>query len=309
MDYLIVGIGVVLIVLTFLIYQKVSKKRDLETDYKETLGNIFKQLGAIEKVQEDFKDIQDNIIDFKNLFNNKTERGKLGEEYLEDIIKDSLQAKHYKFQHTLGGGKRVDCFLNFGTPQESICIDSKFSWENYKKMAEEKDEQTRKILAKAFADDINKHIKDISEKYIVSGETAPLALMFVASEGVFRAIENSPQNFVTKAREKDVVIVSPTTMWSFLRTYRLLIQNREMYEQASIVQKEVGELYKDVYRLAERITNIDNRHSQISEDFRQVRISMEKVQKRALRIQNLDLEQKKGIKNIETIKQVVGSKK
>ena len=65
MDYLIVGIGVVLIVLTFLIYQKVSKKRDLETDYKETLSNIFKQLGAIEKVQEDFKDIQDNIIDFK----------------------------------------------------------------------------------------------------------------------------------------------------------------------------------------------------------------------------------------------------
>ena len=309
MDYLIVGIGVVLIVLTFLIHQKVSKKRDLETDYKETLGNIFKQLGAIEKVQEDFKDIQDNIIDFRNLFNNKTERGKLGEEYLEDIIKDALQAKHYKFQYTLGSGKRVDCFLNFGTPQESICIDSKFSWENYKKMAEEKDEQTRKVLAKAFADDINKHIKDISEKYIVPGETAPLALMFVASEGVFRAIENSPQNFVVKAREKDVVIVSPTTMWSFLRTYRLLIQNREMYEQSSIVQKEVGELYKDVSRLAERITNIDNRHSQISEDFRQVRISMEKVQKRALRIQNLDLEQKKGIENIETIKKVAGNKK
>ena len=82
-----------------------------------------------------------------------------------------------------------------------------------------------------------------------------------------------------------------------------------MYEQASIVQKEVGELYKDVYRLTERITNIDNRHSQISEDFRQVRISMEKVQKRALRIQNLDLEQKKGIKNIETIKEVIGNKK
>ena len=104
MDYLIIGIGVVLIALTFLIYQKVSKKRDLETNYNETLGNIFKQLGAIEKVQEDFKNIQDNIIDFRNLFNNKTERGKLGEEYLEDIIKDALQAKHYKFQHTLGSG-------------------------------------------------------------------------------------------------------------------------------------------------------------------------------------------------------------
>ena len=90
MDYLIIGIGVVLIALTFLIYQKVSKKRDLETNYNETLANIFKQLGAIEKVQEDFKDIQDNIIDFRNLFNNKTERGKLGEEYLEDIIKDEI---------------------------------------------------------------------------------------------------------------------------------------------------------------------------------------------------------------------------
>ena len=207
MEYLIIGIGTVLIVLTFLIYQKVSKIRDLETDYKETLGNIFKQLGAIEKVQEDFKDIQDNIIDFRNLFNNKTERGKLGEEYLEDIIKDSLQAKHYKFQHTLGSGKRVDCFLNFGTPQESICIDSKFSWENYKKMTEEKDEQTRKILARAFADDINTHIKDISEKYIIFSSLAQNMHkeVFPKISSLSQAISSSPIVILFEATQKEMI--------------------------------------------------------------------------------------------------------
>ena len=111
MEYLIIGIGTALIVLTFLIYQKVSKKKDLETDYKETLGNIFKQLGAIEKVQEDFKDIQDNIIDFRNLFNNKTERGKLGEEYLEDIIKD-LKFLHCYSRNLLNWEFPPFCFKN-----------------------------------------------------------------------------------------------------------------------------------------------------------------------------------------------------
>ena len=233
------------------------------------------------------------MVDFKNLFNNKTERGKFGEEYLEDIVKDSINKKHYKFQHTLTNGKRPDCFLTFGSAEESICIDSKFSWENYKKMHEEKDEQIKKSLAKSFREDIEKHIKDISERYIITGETAPLALMFVASEGVFRDIVKHPENFIKKAREKNVVIVSPDTIFGFLRTYRLLIQNREMYMLSGIIQKQVAALDEDVTRLSKRITDADIKHGQISELFRQARTSVEKIQKHTSKIAELDLEEKK----------------
>ena len=166
-------------------------------------------------------------------------------------------------------------------------------------MHEEKDEQIKKSLAKSFREDIEKHIKDISERYIITGETAPLALMFVASEGVFRDIAKHPENFIKKAREKNVVIVSPDTIFGFLRTYRLLIQNREMYMLSGIIQKQVAALDEDVTRLSKRITDADIKHSQISELFRQARTSVEKIQKHTSKIAELDLEEKK-TKEIET---------
>ena len=166
-------------------------------------------------------------------------------------------------------------------------------------MHEEKDESVRKNLARSFKEDIESHIKNISEKYIITGETAQVALMFVASEGVFRDIAKHPDNFIKKAREKNVVIVSPDTIFGFLRTYRLLIQNREMYVLSGIIQKQVAALDEDVTRLSKRITDADIKHSQISELFRQARTSVEKIQKHTSKIAELDLEEKK-TKEIET---------
>ena len=101
--------------------------------------------------------------------------------------------------------------------------------------------------------------------------------MFVASEGVFRAIEGSSQNFVKKARAKDVIIVSPNTIFACLRTYRLLIQNREMYKMSSILQKEVGMLGEDVSRLVDRFTTLGDRQEKVSEDFKKLKTSMDKI--------------------------------
>ncbi len=293
-EYIVVGFLGVLFLLALLIYFKINSKSDLgvERAVNTGLGEINSKLETITETKGKIEKLQGDMVDFKNLFNNKTERGKFGEEYLENIVKDAINKKHYKFQHTLSNGKRPDCFLTFGSAEESICIDSKFSWENYKKMHEEKDESVRKNLARSFKEDIESHIKNISEKYIITGETAQVALMFVASEGVFRDIAKHPDNFIKKAREKNVVIVSPDTIFSFLRTYRLLIQNREMYMLSGIIQKEVADLDEHVTRLSKRIADADTKHNQISELFRQARTSVEKIQKRTSKIAQLDLDEK-----------------
>ena len=206
-------------------------------------------------------------------------------------FKDAISSNHYKAQHTFSNGKRVDFFLNFGDPNstEGISIDSKFTWENYKKMEEADDPNIKKQCAKDFSEDIKKHINAVSE-YVIEGETAPIALMFVAAEGVFRAIEKSPLDFRKKAREKNVIIVSPDTIFGPLRTYKLLIQNRKMYEMSSVLQKEVGILGEDVSRLIERFSNLGDRHEKITDDYRKLKISMDKVTNRSEKIKNLDLE-------------------
>ena len=285
LEYIV--IGALVVVLAVLIYQKLGSKNEI------SLSDIKERLGIIENAQKSIETLNEKIIDFENIFNNKTKRGKLGEEYLEDIVKDTLIEKHYKFQHTLTNNKRVDCLLKFGSTNENICIDSKFVWDSYEKYFQENDEDKRKQFLKKFEKDLNNHIEAISEKYIVTGETAPLAIMFIASEGVFRAIEDISEDFIKIARKKNVIITSPSTLWSFLRTYKLLIQNREMYEQTHVIQKEVSELSLIIQAFEKGFKDLESRHNKNSETIEDIKTSVSKITKTSEKIQNLDLDDKK----------------
>ena len=287
----------VLIIGVVLIYQKLGNKNQSNDGTQVNLADIQERLGIIEKAQETIENLNKKLINFENLFSDKTKRGRLGEEYLENIVKDCLIEKHYDFQHTFSNGKKVDCLLKFETTNETIAIDSKFVWDNYEKYKQETDENIKKSLFKEFEKDVNNHIKAISEKYIITGETAPLALMFVASEGVFREICEISEDFIKKAREKNVIITSPNTMWAFLRTYKLLIQNREMYEQTHVIQKEVSALAQVINTFKSKFEELEKRHGKNSETIEEIKTSVSKITKTSNKIQNLDLDEKSNLEN------------
>jgi DNA recombination protein RmuC len=320
MGYILLGFSSTLIIILILIYKKLNKKNentnlkddfDLERERKKDFNElkdailntintnntslkqdfvvIKERVSTVQSTQIELGKLTNEIIDFKNLFNNKTERGRLGEEYLEDIVSDTMSKQHYEFQHTFKNGKRVDCLLTLGSADQSIPIDSKFSWENYKKMIETKDETLQKQHAKDFAQDITNHIEEVSG-YVIDGETAPVAYMFVTSEGVFDAIVNSQKDFVKKARAKAVIIVSPDTLFSHLRNYKLIMQNREISRLAKFLQEEVGILGEDVKRLTDRFSGIGIKQEKVTEEFRQLNISVNKVINRSEKIKNLDFE-------------------
>ena len=225
LEYIIICIGLVLAVFMWLIYKKIEQKKnngdeiksalDLERERKKDLNEIKEKIletinihntslkedfvaikervSTVQRTQEQIGKLANEVVDFKNLFSNKTERGRLGEEYLEDLVSDTMAKQHYKFQHTFENGSRVDCLLTLGSADLSIPIDSKFSWENYKKMSETNDETQKKQHAKDFAQDITNHITKVSQ-YINEGETSPIAYMFIGSSGVFEAIQKSERN-------------------------------------------------------------------------------------------------------------------
>ena len=291
-EYLVFSGLAVLVIFAFLIYQKIGSKNN-ENSEEINLSDIKERLGNIENAQRAIEKLNEKIIDFENIFNNKTKRGKLGEEYLEVIVKDTLIPKHYSFQYTLSNNKRVDCLLTFGSTNENICIDSKFVWDNYEKYFKETDENKKHQYLKEFQKDLNNHIKAISEKYIITGETAQLAIMFIGSEGVFRAIEDISEDFIKEARKKNVIITSPNTLWAFLRTYKLLIQNREMYEQTHIIQKEVSDLSKVIDAFEKGFKDLESRHNKNSETIQDIKTSVSKITNTSQKIQNLDLEKQK----------------
>ena len=121
--------------------------------------------------------------------------------------------------------------------------------------------------------------------------------MFVASEGVFRVIEEISEDIVKMARQKNVIITSPSTLWGFLRTYKLLIQNREMYEQTHVIQKEVSALAQLINTFTAKFKDLDARHSRNSDLIEELKSSVSKISKTSNKIQNLDLEDKPELTN------------
>ena len=169
---------------------------------------IKERVSTVQKTQEQIGRLANEVVDFKNLFSNKTERGRLGEEYLEDIVKRLRYNGKATLQiptHISKTVSRVDCFLTLGSADLSIPIDSKFSWENYKKMSETNDQTQKKQYAKDFAEDITNHITKVSQ-YINEGETAPVAYMFVgSSEGVLTQLLKVKETLYKKARAKKML--------------------------------------------------------------------------------------------------------
>ena len=149
-------------------------------------------------------------------------------------------------------------------------------------------DQDIKKYKKLFEIDVLKNVKKISDDYIISGETAPHAIMFVRSENVFKAIEESESNLIQKARERNVLIVSPTYLWGLLNTLRVFLRDSDMSRKTQIFIKEIGLIGKDIERLADRTADIEKKFNLISDQFRNVKVSADKIQSRAEKLQQIE---------------------
>ena len=274
---------------------EISKSKD---HTKESIDKIQQRLTIIDAAQKNIEelkikvsDLSGNLVDFKNIFDNKQTRGSYGDKWLEEVVKDAIPKRFYKFQETLSNGKRVDCLLDFGTKGTAVAIDAKFPMPK-KLLNGGRESSEDKVLEREFSTAITKHYNDISEKYIIENETANIALMFVPSHAVFDYINASSQNFMDKAREKGVQICSPTTLWIALKSYRLFAEGYIMNENSNLIRKEMVLVIKDVSRLSERIDFIENKHNEISNKFKEVKTSVDKIKNKSIRLENLDVEKK-----------------
>ena len=138
---------------------------------------------------------------------------------------------------------------------------------------------------------VKAHIKAISEKYIVEGETADGALMFLPSEAVYAELHSNFPELIREGFAARVWIVSPTTCMATLNTMRAILKDARMREQAGAIRKELGLLHGDVERLVTRVGNLDRHFGQARKDVDEILISSEKTAKRAGRLHNFDFEE------------------
>lgn len=263
------------------------------TEHSKSTGDVIKQvherLAVIDSAQQNLTDLSDQVMGLQSILSNKQARGAFGEIQLNDLVKDVLPPSAYSFQETLSNGKRADCLLRLPNPPGSIVIDAKFPLESYLALRDAKDDDARKVAARSFGTDVMNHVRAISEKYIVPGETAESALMFLPSEAVYAELHASLPDVVEKSYRARVWIVSPTTLMATLNTVRAVLKDARMREQAGVIQTEVLKLFEDVLRLDKRVNNLQTHFGQAQKDIGEIQTSSGKITSRAKRIEDIQL--------------------
>jgi DNA recombination protein RmuC len=259
----------------------------------QRLQTISDKVAVIDSARANIEKLAEQVVDLNRVFGDKQARGAFGQRQMEDLVRDVLPEGMFELQATLGGGKRVDCLVKLPKPPGPIGVDAKFPLESFRAVQASADEAARARARKQLGQDVVKHVQDIAQKYIVRGETADWALMFVPSEAVYAEIHAHLADAVEAAHRVRVGIVSPTTLMAVLTTVRAVVQDAAMVERAEEIRAEVQRLKDDADRLVSRAADLEGGFNRVVETLRQVRTSADKLASRINRVAEADVPEKK----------------
>jgi DNA recombination protein RmuC len=257
----------------------------------DTFTSVMSRLAVIDEAQKKIEGLASNVVSLQEILGDKRSRGAFGEVQLEALVRNSLPPDAYAFQHTLKSGARVDCVLILPEPTGTVCVDSKFPLENYSRMFDDSlPVAERDAARRQFKTDVRKHVDDIAAKYIVEGETSDGAVMFLPAEAVFAEIHAYHPDLVEHAQKKRVWLTSPTTLMAVLNTARAVIRDSETRRMAHVIKDELSKLAKDFARFDDRMKKLASHIEQANKDVSEVRISSDKISRRFLQIERVELD-------------------
>ena len=253
----------------------------------ESLRVLHERLGIIDNAHKNLTDLTSQVTTLRDVLANKQSRGAFGQARMEAIVQDGLPKDSYAFQFTLSTGKRPDCVV-FLPDQRPLCIDAKFPLEAMTALHDARSDDEKRIAAQRLRADVMKHVSDIAEKYLITGETQDTALMFVPSESVYAEIHDGFDDVIQRAYRARVVLVSPSLLMLAIQIMQQIMRDARMRDAADQIRTEVLSLGDDLGRLRERVLKLQKHFSDVNEDVRQILISADKIEKRAGRIEELD---------------------
>ncbi|MEZ5666167.1 MAG: DNA recombination protein RmuC [Alphaproteobacteria bacterium] len=260
----------------------------------DSLTDLQKRLAVIDAAQQKISDLSTQMVSLQDILSNKQARGAFGEVQLRDLIAGALPADAYAFQARVGDGRIADCLLTLPNPPGNLAIDAKFPLEGYYALRDAGDDAARKAAVAGFRQSVRKHLADIAEKYIVAGETADAALMFVPSEAVYAEIHASLPDVVQESYRRRVFMTSPTTLWATLNTLRAVVRDVRLREHAHLLRAELQKLLDDVGRIDNRVGSLERHFDQAQKDVAQLRVSADKVARRGEKLRDLEFDGSEG---------------
>ena len=260
---------------------------------ERSLSKLTERLAVIDRAQSTITELSGEIVSLQSILSNKQQRGAFGQGRMEAIIADGLAGNTYSFQATLSNSSRPDCLIHMPNDAPDLVIDAKFPLEAWQRINDAKTPEEVKQANSSFKNDVGVHVKAISEKYLIPGETQDTAFMFVPSESIFADLHEHFGDVVQKAVRARVVIVSPSLLMLSIQVIQALLRDVRMREQAHLIQKEARLLMEDIGRLDERVIKLQTHFSQASKDIEMIVTSSSKVARRSDRIEAMEFDNEK----------------
>jgi DNA recombination protein RmuC len=258
----------------------------------ENLAKLQERLAVIDTAQSNIQSLAGQVVQLQHILSNKQTRGAFGQSRMEAIVQDGLPHGAYEFQATLSNGNRPDCLVRMPNGTPSLVIDAKFpleAWNGLRAAAEGEQADAHRQATAAFRRDVEVHIKAISEKYFIAGETQDTAFLFVPSESIFAEIHENFDTLVHRAYRSRIVFVSPSLLMLSIQVIQSVLKDARMREQAHLIQHEVVRLMEDVGRLDDRVRKLQGHFIQTGKDIEMIVTSTDKITRRGARIEALEL--------------------
>lgn len=259
----------------------------------ETFADIAKRLVLIDDAQRRLTDLSNNVLSLQEILSDKRSRGAFGEVQLNNLIKNLMPETNFALQYQLSNGMRCDCILFLPAPTGNVIIDAKFPLENFQRYNDNAlADSDRKKFMQAFCQDVKKHIQDIAIKYIIPGETADGAIMFIPAEAIFAEIHSRFPELVAIAQQKRVWLTSPTTMMAILTTASAVLKDSATREHVHFIQEHLRLLAKDFTLFNERMEKLTRHLEAANNDAKEINTSANKISKRFNAIEKVEVVEK-----------------
>jgi DNA recombination protein RmuC len=256
----------------------------------ENLRRLQERLAVIDNAQSNIQSLAKDVVGLQAILSNKQTRGAFGQSRMETIIADAMPSGAYQFQAQLSNGVRPDCTIRMPNGQPPLVVDAKFPLEAWNALSDGRSPEAAKLAAQQFRRDMETHIRDIAEKYLLAGETQDTAFLFVPSESIFASIHENFEAIVQRAHRARIVIVSPSLLMLSVQVLQALLKDQRMREQAHVIQGEVIRLMDDLTRLDDRVRKLSGHFTAAQKDVDLILTSTEKLTRRGARIGDMEFE-------------------
>lgn len=274
-----------------------SVRENLDEGFKktnETFNSVVERLAKIDEAQKKIESLSNNVVSLQDVLTDKKSRGIFGEVQLNQILNSVFGEKNdkvFRLQYKLSNGTMCDSIIFLPEPTGNIVVDSKFPLENFRRMFDLSfTEVERKDFVKDFKSNLKKHIDDIASKYIIPGETADQAILFLPAEAIFAELYAYHSDIIDYAHSKKVWLTSPTTFMAMLTTVQVVIQNIERSKYTNVIHSELNKLAEEFSRYKKRWDNLASHIDTVSKDVKEIHTTTEKITSRFSHISDVRLD-------------------